>query len=316
MPTSEHTGTAVQSAWMRRREGGNRFWLLFIRWVVLHGGRLPARFCLLFATAYFYLRRPVERRASRAWLRRVHGRRVGTWQVLRHMYTFATVLVDRVSLLAGRHDRFAIRMQGVEELHADLAQGRGCILLGSHLGSFEVMRALGARNPRYRLWVVMDQQLSGLMSRVMDDLNPGIAATVIDARAPGAQIALQIHSALAAGDMVAMLSDRAHAGDPGIAVDFFGQPAHFPGTPLTMAMVARVPVTLVFGVFEGGNRYRLMFERFAVPAPASRATRRAVLEDAIRRYAGRLEEVARQYPYNWFNFYDFWNEDSHPEEVR
>jgi predicted LPLAT superfamily acyltransferase len=273
---------------LRRREGGNRFWLLFIRWVILHLGRPVTRFCLIFATGYFWMRRPVERRASRAWLARALGRDVGNWAVLRHIYTFATVLADRAALLAGRQQRFAMRIEGVEELHEDLAQGRGAILIGSHLGSFEVMRVLGANATRHRLWVVMDQQLSERMSRVMDALNPGIAATIINARQPGPQVALQIHDALAAGDMVAMLGDRAHAGDPGLAVEFCGQPARFPGTPLSMAMVANVPVTLVFGLFEGGNRYRLVFERFALQAPATRSERLAVLREATTRYAQRL----------------------------
>ena len=31
------------------------------------------------------------------------------------------------------------------------------------------------------------------------------------------------------------------------------------------------------------------------------------IEQAVRTYAARLEHYCRQAPYNWFNFYDFWN---------
>jgi hypothetical protein len=39
-----------------------------------------------------------------------------------------------------------------------------------------------------------------------------------------------------------------------------------------------------------------------------------VLAAVIRRYAARLEHHARQAPYNWFNFYDFWERsDAHAD---
>jgi predicted LPLAT superfamily acyltransferase len=31
-----------------------------------------------------------------------------------------------------------------------------------------------------------------------------------------------------------------------------------------------------------------------------------LIEQALKRYAQRLEHYCRMAPYNWFNFYDFW----------
>src|SRR3546814_1076016 len=81
-----------------------------------------------------------------------------------------------------------------------------------------------------------------------------------------------------------------------------------------IAAVLKLPVSLAFGLYRGGNHYDLVFETFedqGLDLPrAQRATRMAAL---IQRYAARLEHHARQAPYNWFNFYDFWNAHEQPQ---
>ena len=294
--------------WTERREGGNRFWLLLIRWIILHVGRGFARLWIYPTTLYFFLRRGAERRASREWLTRATGRPAGAQAVMRHIFTFAMTIVDRVLLLAGRGDRLDIRAEGVDDLHAELDAGRGCILLGSHLGSFEAVRGFSMRAPQYRLRVLMDRQQNALLTSVLESLNPGIAAAVIDARQAGTGIVLDIQEVIAGGGMAAMLNDRRYPGDDGILAPFLGQPARFPTAPLSIALVTGAPVFLVFGLFEGGDRYRLVFERFPMPGRVDRRRRRDSLAGLVNAYAARLEYWARQYPYNWYNFYDFWDD--------
>jgi predicted LPLAT superfamily acyltransferase len=65
-------------------------------------------------------------------------------------------------------------------------------------------------------------------------------------------------------------------------------------------------VVLAFGLYRGGNRYDLRFEPFSDGETVPRPCRRAHVASLIRRYAARLEDLARQFPYNWFNFYDYW----------
>ena len=35
-----------------------------------------------------------------------------------------------------------------------------------------------------------------------------------------------------------------------------------------------------------------------------------MIHAALRDYVARLERLCREAPYNWFNFYDYWREDS------
>jgi predicted LPLAT superfamily acyltransferase len=231
-----------------------------------------------------------------------------------HIYTFAVTIVDRVLLLAGRGDELDVRPEGVESLHEALDAGRGCMLLGSHLGSFEAIRVFSrSAPPQYRhLKVVMDRDQNSLMNRMMEEISPDIRDTVIEARQPGPAIVLEAGEVMRAGGMVAMLADRTWGEEAAVDVDFLGGRARLPVAPLAIAESLDVPVVMVFGLYEGRGRYRLVFEPLPGPAgrPASRRERRQRLGSRVQDYADRLAHYARRYPYNWFNFYDFWTADT------
>jgi predicted LPLAT superfamily acyltransferase len=299
----------VSADWRRRPEGGGRFALRLVRAIASHGGRPLARLLLYPITAYFLFRRGPERRASIAFLGRALGRPAGLFDGARHVHTFAATILDRVFLLEGKESRFRIEARGLDVLEARLAEGRGVLLFGSHLGSFEAMRVLSRRRPGLKLRVVLDKAHSRVLTQILDALAPEIAAGVIDAGQDGPALMLQIQQAAAEGALVALLVDRSVPGQPVLQVPFLGAPAPFPTAPWLMATVLRLPVVLGFGLYRGGNRYALEFEDFCDPIDVPRSERAAAIESLIRRYAARLEHHARQAPYNWFNFYDFWHVD-------
>jgi predicted LPLAT superfamily acyltransferase len=301
----------VSSEWKQRHEGGNRLAMRMLRAVSCKLGRAPARLLLYPIVLYFLLRRGAERRDSRAYLARVLGRPATLRDVARHLHTFAATILDRVFLLSEDTRRFDVRTQGLDTLHRHLDAGRGVLLFGSHLGSFEALRVLSRQRPECRIRVVLDRGHSRAVTEMLDALNPEIAASVIDAGQDGPSIALAIGEALSQGAMVALLVDRSHAGSAVERVPFLGEPAAFPTAPWLLAAVMKVPVMLTFGLYRGGNHYDLVFEPFSEGIELPRGQRREGVAALIRRYAARLEHHARSAPYNWFNFYDFWKRDDH-----
>ncbi len=298
------------SDWKQRREGGGRFAIWLIRSIGRYGGRGVARSLLPFITVYFLLRRGAERRDSLAYLGRVLGRRATWWDVARHIHCFASTILDRVFLLGGQLGRFDVRIGGLDALHRALDRRRGVLLLGSHLGSFEVLRVLAQERPDYVIRVVLDKGHNPAMTQLLDELNPEIAAGVIDAGQDGPTLMLDIQHAVQSGALVALLADRVHRGENSMDAPFLGEAARFPLAPMQVAMALKVPVVLGFGLYRGGNRYDLVFEPFSDGLDIPRERRRAELASLIRRYAERLEHHARSAPLNWFNFYDFWD---HPD---
>ena len=207
-------------------------------------------------------------------------------------------------------------VRGVDALHEALDRGRGLLLFGSHLGSFEVLRVLARKRPQATLRVVLDKAQSPVMTQLLDELDPKIAAGVIDASQDGPSIAMAIAQACSEGAMVALLVDRVRGDEPSLPAPFLGGQARFPTAPWLIASALKVPVFLAFGLYRGGNRYELVFEPFADPVEVPRGARAAALSALIRGYASRLETWARSAPYNWFNFYDFWkHDDTHAEAL-
>lgn len=300
----------MSAHWSERREGGGRFALWLIREIGLRAGRPVARALLYPVTVYFFFRRGPERRASRAFLARALGRPAGTWDVLRHIHCYAATILDRVFLLARGVNGYAIRVHGLEQLEAQVARGRGVILLGAHIGSFEALRVLAEARPELRVRMLMDRGQTPALTELLHALNPGVAEMVVDAGGDGTAVVLAIRDAAAQGALIGLLGDRARPGETTRAAVFFGAAAQFPVAPYLIAAALELPVVLAFGLYRGGNRYAVHFEDFDAGAPIPRNARAARLGELTQRYAVRLEYYTRLDPFNWFNFYDFWNTPS------
>lgn len=292
--------------WRAQREGGGRFALWLIRALALHGGRRFARLLLYPITLYFFLRRGAERRASRQYLARAFGHPPGLWSMLRQFHGYAATTLDRIFLLARGERGFHIEVEGLAELERCLGEGRGVLLVGSHQGSFEALRVLGARRPDVPLRVVLDKGRTPAMTQLLEALAPEVGKAVIDASQGGANVVLAAAEACAQGGMVALLADRAGPHEAQRAVDFLGAPALLPVGPWLLAAALQVPVLLCFGLYCGGNRYRLVFESFDDCVTIPRDRRDATLDALLARYVARLEHYVHVAPFNWFNFHDFW----------
>lgn len=300
----------MSTAWRQRPEGGGRFAIWVIRCIGRYLGRTVARACLYPITLYFLIKRGPERRASRAYLARALGRPATLWDAARHIHTFSATILDRVYLLGdGDMRRFDIRVSGIEQMHAQIDQGRGVLLIGSHLGSFEALRGLAQTRPDLEVRTVLDKAQTPAMTQLLEALNPKVAAGVIDAAQGGLGVTLAIKQATDEGAIVSLLADRVYPGETVVSAPFLGDTASFPSSPWLIAAALQVPVSLAFGLYRGGNRYDLVFETFSDGIRIERHNRAQALAELVTRYAQRLEHHAHAAPYNWFNFYDFWKHD-------
>jgi predicted LPLAT superfamily acyltransferase len=175
----------------------------------------------------------------------------------------------------------------------------------AHFGSAESLRLIGEQR-QLPLSILLDRQHGRMLMQLLEQLNPDLAGSIIDASERGPQLVLNLKEALQAGRMVGIMADRALATDRSVEVELFGGPVRLPAGPWQLAHALQVPVILGFGVYHGGNRYTAHFELFCESLRLPREGRDAALTSHAQRYAERLEHHCSRAPYNWFNFYDYW----------
>lgn len=296
--------TSPQAEWAIRPERSNRSMLRLMAWISLRLGRTPARFVLAGVSLYFLLFAPAAKAASRAYLRRALDREPTFADVFRHFYSFASTIHDRIFLLNGRFDLFQVEVHGEDVIQDVLSAGRGAILMGAHLGSFEVVRAIGRRQPGLRVAMVMYEENARKLNAVLAAINPAAVQDII----PLGQIdsMLRVQACLDEGMVLGVLGDRTLGGDPTLRVPFLGTDAEFPLGPMRLAAMLKRPVLFMSGLYLGGNRYAIHFERLADFSALERSGRDAAIQGAVAAYAACLERHCRTAPCNWFNFFDFW----------
>jgi predicted LPLAT superfamily acyltransferase len=300
--------------WIARPERSTTGAIKFIVWVALRLGRTAARLLLYPICLYFVVFSRKPRRASSKFLAKVLPKPPTFADAFRHYHVFAACLLDRVFFLNDQTDEFDIHVHGEEIAVEMMERGKGCLLLGAHMGSFEAIRTLGRNQPGLRVTLVMYEENARKVNSVLAAINPALALEVISLGQPDSM--LRVRESLDRGDFVGMLADRTLDGEGEIRLPFLGEPAAFALGPFQLAAMLKRPVVLMIGLYGGGRRYDVHFEQLAdfsdVSAPENIGLhkqgpeRSALVRWAAGRFADRLQHYARLSPYNWFNFYDFW----------
>ena len=291
-----------------RPERSNLFWLRVMTWISLRLGRSASRVVLFGIAAYYLAFAPTARRMSRGYLQRALKLRsladVGWRALFRHFLSFASVIHDRVYLINDRYEMFDIRIHNQALIDPIVAEGRGVFLIGAHLGSFEVLRAIGRKQPGLHIAMAMYEENARKINATLAAINPKARQGIIALGHIDSMI--QVNQLLARGGVVGMLGDRSLGNDDTRQVDFLGDPAALPLGPFRMAAIMKCPALFMAGLYRGGNRYDIHFEALADFSTVAPRGRTLAVQAAMTRYAALLEQYCHQAPYNWFNFFDFW----------
>ena len=297
-----------EAVWAHTPERGNMFLLRVMAWISLRLGRGAGRVVLHGIAAYFLLFAPTSRRASAQYLGRVLGRPPRWREVYRHFFTFAATIHDRIYLVNRRFELFDFEVHGEEALRRLLADGRGLFLMGAHLGSFEVIRAIGWKYADLRVAMVMHQGNAQKIIAMLAAINPQATQDIIGMGHVDSM--LKVQGRLDAGSAVGVLADRTPGREARRPVQILGGNANLPIGPFRMAALLQRPVVFMTGLYLGGNRYSIHFDALADFSAVARGQRDAAVEAAITRYAALLDQYCRMAPYNWFNFFDFWQSET------
>jgi lauroyl/myristoyl acyltransferase len=262
--------------------------------------RLPRRWRLALArrVAALALRRmPAERAAVRATLATVTGAAGARLDALtrRVFQNFAVCFSDLVTTNRRPAERLLDYVSRVSESRV-LEDPTGVVSVTAHVGNWEMAGRLLAGRTRRRTHVVVAPEAVGGLERWVRRDGDGVRFV---ARGP-VGVGVELVAALRRGEVVALQGDRAIGTRGDVLIPFFGRPAPFPLGPFILARAAGVPVVSAFCLLEPDDRYAI---RMAPPVSVERGGE----VDAARQWVGVLEEIVREHPTQWFNFFDVWN---------
>ncbi len=277
-------------------------------------GRRLVRWAMFPVVLAHWLTRPALRRSSLEYLRHLHRAEPGVFkrepdwrEGLRHVACFAETMLDKLLAMAGRYPVEAVREQDFSMVDAMLAHGQGGILITAHMGCLELCRMIGKSKHGLRLTVLVHTRHAQAFNRILKRLDPNSAVNLLEVTDFGPNMALQLKALVDAGGWVAIAGDRVpiHSAQT-VTVDFLGAPAPLPVGAYVLAGVLHCPLVLLTCLHQG-NGYEIRFELLSDEVKLPRAGRREALAQYAQTYAQILQQRLRESPYDWFNFYAFWD---------
>ncbi len=292
------------SAWQGKSKGTPLGYRIFV-WVLKTFGVLPAYFLLRFVAFYYFF---FSFKASRQ-IYRLYRYKLGySWlssifKVYKNYYLLGQSIIDKVVMMSGIKNNFSFDFDGEENLREIAAMGKGGILLSAHIGNWDIAGHLFTRL-QTPINIVMydgeDEQIKQYLEGVTGKRNMKIIVIKNDLSHIYA-----ISDAFANNELVCMHADRFIEGNKTLSTDFLGQKANFPMGPFVLAAKFKVPVSFVFAVKESKLHYHFFASRIK---DYSVSTKDAVMPEMLLDFATEMEHKVKNYPEQWFNYYDFWEQ--------
>ena len=280
-------------------------------WICRVFGRWPFRVVLYPVLAWYVLSKPLARRASQDYLRRLRacsaGAVPGRLGVLRHFAAFAESMLDKMLLWGGLFKTSQVSFHGAEAVEETVSQKRGALLICAHMGNLELCRVLSQRRSGVKLTLLVHTRHAQSFNRLLARQNPDSQLNLMQVTELSPATAMLLAEKIAQGEFIVIAGDRIPvAPHPRVVLaDFLGAPAAFPVGPYVLASVLQCPVYLLFSLRMGAAS-EVHFELFRAAIRLPRQRRDAALTALAGDYAARLEHYCRRAPLQWFNFYDFW----------
>ena len=309
------TDRRPDSHWASLPESGSTAWLWIMYLSYVWIGRPLFRLLLWPGSWYFITVRPVARRASIEYQRRVGVLAVDSsaWEAWRaagvHVRHFADTLLDKALVWTGGLALDGIRREVDPRFDEAVDENRGGVLVVAHFGNLEVLRRMGERAKQLRLHILVHTRHAERFNRVLTRMNPQSAERLLQVTEVDTATIAHLAARVELGDFVVIAADRVPVTSERVLdVPFLGADAAFPIGPWVLAAALGCPVYWLACYQRPADRGRytlvceLMSERIVLP----RKTRDAALREVIADYVRSLERACREAPLAWFNFFPFW----------
>jgi predicted LPLAT superfamily acyltransferase len=292
-------------SWKGKSRGGAVGYRIFI-FLISHLGVKFAYVFLLFVVIHFIPFAPLATRWNWYYYRKVRG--YGLFKTIGMLYLnyyrLGQMLIDKIAVRLGKRDYYQYEFENYEEFLKVLNGDTGVIMIGAHVGNWEIGGSFFGEYGKKINIVMLDAEDRGI-KQVLEENLKEFQHKIISLSERHFEHIYEIKKALDNKEYVCFQGDRRMSEKMSCTMDFLGKPAAFPEGPFYLALRFKVPAVFYFSMREKGMKYRFKF----FIADVARVGEGEKPEHALmKQYVEALESVLRRHPEQWFNYYKFWNE--------
>ena len=291
-------------AWEGKSRGGawgHRFFIFLIN----RSGVRFAYFFLSLVVIYFIPFAPSATKSIWKYYRKIRGFKFfkSIRMLYLNYYRFGQVLIDRIAVRSGQAKKYQYEFENYPAFLEALDSSKGVILIGAHVGNWEIGSGFFGKYAQKINIVMIDAEYQKIKKLLEKNLNP-VLYKIIPIQENNFTHIYQIKEALDKGEYVCFQGDRFIKDQSAKTVRFLEKPAKFSYSLFQLTARFNVPIIFYFSMREKGMKYKFKFI-FAKTDNNSKSEQNA--EEIMDSYINTLEIILKEYPEQWFNYYDFWN---------
>lgn len=222
------------------------------------------------------------------------------WMSLKCFMTFGEVVLDKFALAAGNLGQFSVNALGRELFDSALDNPKGCIIAGSHIGNMEIC-GNALRQDKKKIYALI---YGGENAFLQKKRNESLSQVEMIPVKEDMSHSFEMLKALMNGDIFMVACDRLYPGERSLKVNFMGHEAEFPLGMFLIAAKLKIPIFSIVTVKVKRLNYKIIVQKIEADESLPRDK---YAEALVKSYVKSLEVVLDEYPYQWFNFFDFWN---------
>ncbi|GHE40565.1 LpxL/LpxP family acyltransferase [Sphingobacterium griseoflavum] len=288
------------SQWDGKSKGTLLGYKIFVFLITTFGVK-AAYSLLVFVSFYYFLFYPKSFKAIYVYLRerQKYTAWKAFWSVYRVYYVFGQTIIDKVAISAGLRDRFTYEFDGMATLQEVLADRKGGVLISAHVGNFEIAeKFLADIDLHFQINLVTVDQERTIIKEYIEKISGRSSIKYIKIKEDLSHV-FEINDALSKNELICFTGDRYFDGSKTLEGNLLGKNTMFPAGPFHIASRLGVPVIFVYVMKEKNLHYHLYARR-------AEEVRRRDARSYLTAYTESVEKMLRQYPLQWFNFFDFW----------
>ncbi len=270
---------------------------------------------------YYFLTDKKGRKASGEYFQKLSKyhklKKFSLWDSYKQYVSFGDSMLDKLTVRIPRKaKKIKLHVENYEHIKDIVSTDRGAIFIGAHVGNFDVLRLLGTNRDELHckdditIKALMYRKHAALINSLFKDLNTAEDNSIIELENIDLSSAGLLIDEIEQGTFIGILGDRETVNSSkSVELPFLGENTQFPMGPWVIANILKCPVVFFSVAYEKPYHYRIRFQKLFDQVKIKGKNKEAQAKTYIERYITEIEQFCKEYPYQWYNFYDFWDSD-------